>query len=120
MNNTSLIDKMKTASKAEKVLIMLESRGVTLTDEEREAFFFCFGQRGAYAGYLKKSAPNASKYPLANVIYNAIQPNGYKVQVFNLMVHAGKYSETYKKLSEFKYPDWLDKDKETLQSWGAW
>lgn len=121
MSNPGLIEKMKaTDNKAEKCLLMLSARGVELTSDERAAFFRCFGVRGKYKGYLKRSAPSSTRDPLANVIYNAIQPNGFKVQVFNLMMMPDNCRETYNKLASYKFPDWIDLDKETLQKWGAW
>lgn len=117
----SPIEKMKLArSKAEKVLIMLGMQGVELTEEETEAFLKCFGVRGKYKGYLKKQAPSATKEPLANVIYNAITPNGHKLQVYNLMMMREEHRQTYDKLSKFTYPDWLDLDKEQLKNMGVW
>ena len=117
---SDLMKAMKTGTNEQKLVAMLESRGVELTSEERSALSRCFGVRGKYAGYLKKNAPSRTKEPLANVIWNTIQPNAYKLQMFNLMMLPDKHRDTYHKLSSFKYPAWLDLDMKTLQEWGAW
>ena len=106
--------------KQKKLIELLQEKGVQLTDEELKALDQCFGKRGKYSGYLKKTAPSATQYPLANVIYNVITPNPYKMQIFNLMMIGDKYRSTYEKLSKFTYPTWLDLDKEQLTDMGVW
>lgn len=107
-------------NKAEQIIELLAANGVSLDEREQIALKNCFGVRGKYKGYLKAKAPAQSKHPLENAIYNAIQPNPYKVQIFNLMCMSEETRETYYKLSPFKYPAWLDLDKEQLQALNAW
>lgn len=107
-------------NRQQKLLDLLKAQGVELTELELQAIDRCFGKRGAYKGYLTKNAPNSRKFPLANVVYNAITPNAYKMQICNLMFMPDEYKSTYNKLSAFKYPAWLDLDREKLQQWGAW
>jgi hypothetical protein len=106
--------------KQQKLIELLKAKGVELTPEELEALDRCFGKRGKYKGYLTRTAPNSFKFPLANVIYNAITPNPYKMQIFNMLVTRVEYRETYNKLGRFDYPAWLDLDREQLQQMGAW
>ena len=103
-----------------KLMVLLAEQNIELSELELEALDKCFGKRGDYAGYLTKSAPNSFKFPLANAIYNAITPNVFKMQVGNLMMMSKDVRPTYDKLSGFKYPVWLDKDREQLTKMGAW
>lgn len=111
---------MNILEKEQKLRELLAAQSILLTDEESAALHKCFGKRGKYKGYLTRNAPSSYKEPLANVIYNAITPNGYKMQICNIMCMRKEHKETYNKLSEFNYPDWLDLDKETLVKLRVW
>lgn len=106
--------------KKQRLIDCWQKLGIGLDAEELEALDRCFGKKGPYKGYLTKTSPNSVKYPLANAIYNAITPNGYKRQIFNMMMMGDRERATYTKLSKYRYPAALDKDREALQSWGAW
>lgn len=108
-------------AKAYRTITELHSRGILLNEEEKQALNRCFGVRGKYAGYLKAKAPSWSTDRLANTIWNALQPNPYKVSVMTLCLLLGEEEkELYNKLAYIKWPDDLDKDKEQLSLMGAW
>lgn len=111
---------MTTETRHDKLVRLFLEKGVDLSAEELEALARCFGKRGKYAGYLTNQAPNSRKFPLANAIWNAIQPNPFKTQMANIMFMPEEVRGTYEKLAKWNYPSWLDLDKERLQEWGAW
>ena len=102
------------------LLKLLQAAGVDLSDIELAGIDKCFGKRGAYKGWLTKNPPSSIKHPLANAIYNTIQPNAYKIQVYSLMFISQECIETCNKLKPFKYPTWLDLDMTQLKTMGAW
>ena len=105
--------------KATKIIELLKVKGVELSEDEIAAFYFAFSTRGKYKGYLKKQCPSY-KYPLSQAIWQAIQPNAFKIGISTVMFMADEPRALYDRLSQFKYPAYLDYDMESLQTMGVW
>ena len=107
-------------SRYETIIQLLDENNAGLTEQDKKHIQGAFGVRGAYKGYLTKNKPNNNKKPLSAAAWLAMQPNGFKISIGAIMFLTDEQKELYSKLDKFKYPAWLDKDKETLSNLGVW
>lgn len=107
-------------SRFQTIIELLDKNNAGLTEQDKEHIKSAFGVRGQYAGYLTKNKPNNNKKPMAAAAWLAMQPNGYKISIGAIMFLSDEQKALYDKLDKFKYPAWLDRDKEILSNLGVW
>jgi hypothetical protein len=91
-----------------------------LTPAEHNAVLASLASTGKNKGRLTAKPKPGYRFPLENAAWNAIQPNGYKVQIGNLFFLRGEAKALYEKLSAHKWPLWLDPDAHALDQLGVW
>ena len=92
-----------------------------LTEDQKAAMLRAIASKGRKKGYLKAKSPSAFDDQMACAAWQGMQPNAYKLSISAVMMLRDPAAKEFAtKLSEFRFPAWLDYDRHTLQSMGVW